>query len=137
MTDHELSHIGLIERDFVIQPELHFADPGERRFLIFTRWRRAAAGGFHVFGCHKQLAIAHFGDRPHVRVLLDSNPSVDVGAPAVRSEVENRSDRRWVLVDDEVNSLDVFFRRLDKLRLNRKRHDRSVRGALRRLQLQD
>ena len=64
-----------------------------------------------------------------MRVLLDPNACLDVGAPALGREIEHRRDRRRIVVDDQPDPFDEAFSRLRKLRPDRDRNDGRVLGA--------
>jgi hypothetical protein len=66
-----------------------------------------------------------------VRVLLDANARLDIGAAALRREVKYRGDRRRVVVDDQPDRLDEVPGRLWQVRPDRDGDDRRIDGALR------
>ncbi len=106
MPDHELRLHGLTGRERPQQVQLHHSHVLQGGRIVRACGRRAAARGLDEFRRRIQCAVARLGDRVQIRVGIDSNPQLEGVRIRLGPESEMSRQRRGVLVDDEVDTLD-------------------------------
>ena len=57
-----------------------------------------------------QLAVGQLADHPHVAVFVDPQPGFEIGLADFGAEVEHCGQRRWVLVDHQVDLAHIQLR---------------------------
>ncbi len=133
MPDHQLGLAGAAGEGipgFCKLSETHLAEPAVRFVRILGCWGGTAARCLHIGLGHVKLAVAQFGDRMHIGVVVDPHAGRDFGDRGVGAEVETRGHRCRILVNHECDGDDVPGIPGRERRAQGDRDDRGVFGAV-------